>query len=107
MEINSGFYAVIGILIGATITQLSNFFQQKRELKKDQIRIAYEMAVKEYDTLIKNSKPGTKVVPLEIFVTYYIQFFKKTRKKNFTITDMQELDLFKSDLMDYANKKLK
>ena len=76
MEIPSGVYTVVGVIIGAVITQISNFFQQQKQLKKEQIRIAYEMGVKEYETIIKNGKPSAKVVPLEIFVLYYLKSAK-------------------------------
>ena len=82
MEITTEIAVILGALIGALIGGLSSilgtWIQQRNQVNRDLTRIAYEMAVKEYETLIANS-PGKTVVPLEAFVTYYIEYLKMVK----------------------------
>jgi hypothetical protein len=88
---------IIGAIIGGSISIITNWLQQKNQKDRDLIKVAYDMAVKEYETLIKNGKPGTQIAPLEAFVTYYIEYLKIVKSKNFKLSDI-------SKIREYRNK---
>ncbi|WCO03493.1 hypothetical protein [Psychroserpens ponticola] len=97
MEITTEIAVILGALIGGSISILTTWIQQRNQVNRDLTRIAYEMAVKEYETLIANS-PGKTVVPLEAFVTYYIEYLKMVKSKKFKLNDITKLREFRTEL---------
>ena len=94
---------LIGTLIGGSITLLVNYIQQKNNSNRELLRIAYEMAVKEYDTLIKTQE-GKTIMPLESFVSYYIKYLEVVKSKKFKIEDLKEFRKFNSELNQFYLK---
>ncbi|GAL82510.1 hypothetical protein JCM19274_1799 [Algibacter lectus] len=88
---------ILGALIGGSISILTTWLQQRSQVNRDLTRIAYEMAVKEYETLIANS-PGKTVAPLESFVTYYIEYLKMVKSNKFKLNDITKLREFRTEL---------
>ena len=97
MGITTEIAVILGALIGGSISILTTWIQQRNQVNRDLTRIAYEMAVKEYETLIANS-PGKTVAPLESFVTYYIEYLKMVKSKKFKLEDIPKLRKFKTEL---------
>lgn len=97
MEITTEFAVILGALIGGSISILTTWLQQKNQDNRDLTRIAYEMAVKEYETIIEHSS-GKTVAPLEAFVTYYMEYLKMVKSKNFELNDILKLREFRNQL---------
>ena len=98
MNITSEVAIIIGALIGGSITLIITFIQQKNLKNRDFTKVAYEMAVKEYETLIEKSN-AKFVVPLEAFVTYYLHYLKVVKSKK---GEMQFGGVIYSDSADKA-----
>lgn len=97
MGITTEIALILGALIGGSISILTTWLQQRSQVNRDLTRIAYEMAVKEYETLIANS-PGKTVAPLESFVTYYIEYLKMVKSNKFKLNDITKLREFRTEL---------
>lgn len=95
-------YAVLlGAIIGGAISVITNWIQQKSQMNRDLTRIAFEMAVKEYDTLIsvsRDNNKGQSILPFESFVTYYIEYLKVVRSKKYKIKELEKLRQFRKEL---------
>ena len=81
MEISKELSVIFGPLIGGWI--LTTWIQQKSQENRDLNRIAFEMAVKEYEIFVEISKTKANAIisPLETFVTYYIEYLKIVKSK--------------------------
>ena len=101
MEIKAEFAVLLGALSGGAISVFTNWIQQRSQMNRDLIRIAFEMAVKEYDTLIEiakeKDKPST-LYPLESFVTYYIEYLEVAKSKNSKVKKLKKLRKFREEL---------
>lgn len=97
MEITTEFAVILGALIGGSISILTTWLQQKNQDNRDLTRIAYEMAIKEYETIIEHSS-GKTVAPLESFVTYYMEYLKMVKSKKFELNDILKLREFRNQL---------
>ena len=104
MNITSEVAIIIGALIGGSITLIITFIQQKNLKNRDFTKVAYEMAVKEYETLIEKSN-AKFVVPLEAFVTYYLHYLKVVKSKNFKIEDLKKVREFRKKLNSFYEKE--
>lgn len=98
---------ILGALIGGGISILTNRIQQKNQLKREFTKIAYEMAVKEYETQIKHGTLGEKVAPLEAFVTYYIKYLEIVKSEKFKLEDLNKIRDFRKNLNSFYEKELK
>ncbi|WP_055437648.1 hypothetical protein [Lacinutrix algicola] len=97
MELTTEIALLLGALIGGSISILTTWIQHRSQINRDLTRIAYEMAVKEYETIIANS-PGKRVAPLESFVTYYIEYLKIVKSNKFKLNDISKLREFRDQL---------
>nr|WP_315175702.1 hypothetical protein [uncultured Flavobacterium sp.] len=104
MEITAGIAVIFGALIGGSISIITTWLQQKSQVNRDLTRIAFEMALKEYETLIdlaKMSAGSKSVAPLESFVIYYIQYLKIAKSKGFKVEDLKKLRELRTDLINF------
>lgn len=107
MEITTGLAVILGALIGGTISILTTWLQQKSQKSRDSERIAFEMALKEYETLVEiaKMKPGSiTVAPLESFVTYYIEYLKIVKSNKFKVEDLGRLQKFRKELNTFYSQ---
>tara|TARA_R110001632_G_scaffold232309_1_gene372810 strand:+ start:4166 stop:4483 length:318 start_codon:yes stop_codon:yes gene_type:complete len=97
LELTTEIAVLLGALIGGGISILTTWLQRKTQISRDMARIAYEMAVKEYETIIAHSA-GKTVVPLEAFVTYYMEYLKMVKSNRFRLEDIPKLRKFREKL---------
>ncbi len=106
MEISTEVAVILGALIGGSISIITTWLQQKSQVNRDLTRIAFEMGLKEYETLVEVGKTRANAVipPLETFVTYYIEYLKIVKAKNFKIENLKSLRNFRLELNDFYQK---
>ncbi|NOQ28272.1 MAG: hypothetical protein GQ564_23155 [Bacteroidales bacterium] len=108
MEFSNGIAIIIGTIIGGSISLIGIYFQQKWHFRRDLIKTAYELALNDFNTVKDNvKKEGGIVAPLESFVTYYIEYLKISTKRNFKISDLSKIRLFRSELNEFYEKEVK
>jgi flagellar biosynthesis component FlhA len=100
-SISSGVAALIGAVIGGGITITVSWIQQKNQSKREFVKMAYELAKEDYNTTKSFAKPGTKIMPLDSFVTYYMAYLKAIQSKNFKVEDMKEIRKLRKELHDF------
>ncbi len=107
MNISAELAIILGAIIGGTISIITNWIQQKNQLNRDLIKTAYEMAIKEYETILKVAKPGSTILPLESFVTYYIKYLNIVNSKKFKISNLKEVREYRKQLNSFYEKESK
>lgn len=106
MEITAALAVIFGALIGGSISVITTWIQQKSQVNRDLTRIAFEMALKEYEIFVEigKTKSNATIPPLETFVTYYIEYLKIVKTKDFKIENLQVLRNFRLELIDFYEK---
>lgn len=91
MNIEIVLSAIIGGAFGGGVTLLVTYIQSKNNLKRDYIKIAHELALEEYRTIIDETKKrGGVVAPIEANMAYYILFVQTLKRKDFSPEKLKE-----------------
>lgn len=98
---------IIGAMIGGSISVISTLIQQKKQSSRELIKIAYELAIKDFEKSREWIKPGQGILPLESFFTYYMQYIKLVKRRSFKIKDLDKIRHFRSELSTYYKNEEK
>lgn len=64
----SGWFVVIGAVIGVIPTVIVAWINQREEKERDLRQLALELALAEYRGILDHSRPGQKIFPPSVFV---------------------------------------
>ncbi|MEP6682711.1 MAG: hypothetical protein ABJA35_05595 [Parafilimonas sp.] len=104
MNVTSALFALIGTLVGGSITLIATWIQNKNQITRDYIKIAHDLAKEDYNKILSFSKPGQIVLPIESFMTYYLKYIKIIQNNNFKLEDLNELKKFRNELNEFYLK---
>jgi hypothetical protein len=101
MELDSGIAALLGALIGGGITLVGTWIQSKQQTRRDLIKIATEVALKEFEEILK-FKTG-KVQPLETFIAYNLNLFSFVKDGKIDLKDLKKLRVMRDEMYKFYN----
>ena len=103
---DSGIAALIGALLGGGFTLFVNWIQQQHQTKREFLKIAYELAKVDYATAKDYTPKGGKIVPIEAYLAYYMEYAKIIQDKNFQIEDLEKIRSVQRKVMDFYQKEM-
>ena len=92
--------ALIGSLSSILVMLIQSHYQNKRKLINHGVQIAFQ----DYKSQLENAKPGTKVVPISLFIHYHTKMISLASKGKLTPTALEELDDELKALMEAVDK---
>jgi len=106
--ISSEVAVLLGAAIGGSISIITNWLRQRSESRRELKRLAFEMAIKEYDRVYENLKnTGGRQEPLEVYITYYLKYIELSRNGKIELENIKKLRKFRVELSEFYLKELR
>jgi hypothetical protein len=103
---DSGIAALAGAFLGGIVTFFINWLQQHHQTKREFIKIAHDLAKEDYNTAKEFLKGGGKMMPIEGYLAYYMEYIKIIQSKNFKIKDLNKIRRYHEELHEFYREEL-
>lgn len=86
--------ALLGAIIGSVISLLGLLIQQWFQNKRDRVRVASELAIKDYQNdleIAKNTEGGRDVAPISAYVIYHAMILEALSKGTINSEEIKKI----------------
>jgi len=99
---NTASAAFLGAIIGAAISLLGLLIQQWFQNKRDRVRIAADLAMKDYQNdleIAKNTEGGRTVAPVSSYVIYHARILEALSKGKINSEEIKKITKERDDIL--------
>jgi len=71
---------LVGAIIGASASIATVWIQGKVQDRRERLKLVTELALEDYKIRLQHGKPGTKIVPVSLFIDFHVRLSRELEK---------------------------